>query len=243
MRTAPRKLCVAGILAAAVSGLPLLAPPARAATCAELTELSLANMKIQASADVPAGTLTVAGVAGKPMTLTVPELCRVQVQATPTPDSAIGFQVWLPGQRAWNGKLLGIGNGGYSSVPDYPAMVDGLNRGYAVVATNQGHEGEDLRFVIGHPTKIDDWADRAIHVMTVGAKAIVRDRNGVWPSRSYFDGCSTGGFQGMAETQRYPADYDGVIAGAPGYPRTSLIPTRLKNHPFAGSDCCDPVWV
>lgn len=240
MRTAPRKLCVAGILAAAASGLLLLAPPARAATCAELTELSLANMKIQASAEVPAGTLTVAGVAGKPMTLTVPELCRVQVQATPTPDSAIGFEVWLPGQRAWNGKLLGIGNGGYSSVPDYPAMVDGLNRGYAVVATNQGHEGEDLRFVIGHPTKIDDWADRAIHVMTVGAKAIVRDRNGVWPSRSYFDGCSTGGFQGMAETQRYPADYDGVIAGAPGYPRTSLSASFLSawivNHDDHGNE-------
>lgn len=211
--------------------------PAQAAGCARLTELTLPDMAVVAATDVPAGLLTPADVV---KAITVPAFCRVQAVATPVPDSRIGFEVWLPAPGAWNGKLLGIGNGGYSSVLDYPAMADGLARGYATVATDQGHTGDDLRFVVGHPGKIEDWADRAIHVMTDGAKAITRDASGRWPSRAYFSGCSTGGFQGMAETQRHPADYDGVVAGAPGYPRThlsaSFLAAWIANHDANGAE-------
>ncbi len=132
--------------------------------------LAVEHVSNVAAEPVPAGTLSPAGR----LSLTVPALCRVTVIGTPTPDSRIGFEVRLPGAAAWNGKLLGVGNGGYSSVLDYKAMADGLRAGYAVVATDGGHTGEDLQFMIGHPGKVEDWADRAVHVMTEQAKRIVR---------------------------------------------------------------------
>lgn len=224
MRQAHPKLLLAPVLAVFSIGVPGTAP-AQAAECARLTQLSLPDLKVLTATEVPAGPFTPMGPGGK--AVAVAPFCRVQVEAAPSPGSRIGFEVWLPAAGAWNGKLLGVGNGGYSSVLDYPAMADGLGRGYATVATDQGHQGEDLRFVVGHPAGIVDWADRAVHVMTEGAKAIVRDGLGRWPLRAYFAGCSTGGFQGMAETQRHPADYDGVIAGAPGYPRLNLSASFL----------------
>ena len=208
MPQTPRPFLVP-LLAASGVELALLSetPQAQAAKCAGLTRLALPDMTVVAAADVPAGPFIPAdGLKG----VTVPAFCRVQAVAAPAPDSRVG-----------------IGNGGYSSVLNYPAMADGLARGYAAVATDQGHQGEDLRFVAGHPGKVEDWADRAVHVMTDGAKLITRDALGHWPSRAYFSGCSTGGFQGMAETQRHPADYDGVAAGAPGYPRLNLSASFL----------------
>lgn len=235
-RSKPRILPLVAMFGVGWAGLCGTAP-AQAEDCARLTRLVLPDMAVVAATEVPAGPFTpVAGAKD----LSVPAFCRVQAVATPVPDSRIGFEVWLPTAGAWNGKLLGIGNGGYSSVLDYAAMADGLGRGYATVATDQGHQGEDLRFVIGHPGKIDDWADRAIHLMTDWAKAIIRDALGRWPSRAYFAGCSTGGFQGMAETQRHPADYDGVVAGAPGYPRTNLsasfLAAWIANHDAQGAE-------
>ena len=217
----------------------VLAPAlAHAAPCGELTKLTLANTTVTAATPVPKGVFNPADTPTKP--LTVPAFCRVQLHATAVPDSDIGMEVWLPQEDAWNGKLLGIGNGGYSSVLDYAAMADGLRAGYAVVATDQGHHGDDLRFVVGHPGKIEDWADRAIHVMTTTAKLVVRDALGRFPAHAYFNGCSTGGFQGMVETQRHPQDYDGVIAGAPGYPRLNLSASFLAawaiNHDVSGAE-------
>ena len=234
-----RRFLVPALAASGIGLLGILGPaPVQAAECARLTQLVLPDMKVLSASEVQAGPFTPAGPGSRPVT--VAAFCRVQAEATPAPDSRIGLEIWLPAASAWNGKLLGIGNGGYSSVLDYPAMADGLSRGYAAVATDQGHQGEDLRFVTGHPGKIEDWADRAIHVMTEGAKAIVRDGLGRWPSRAYFAGCSTGGFQGMAETQRHPADYDGVIAGAPGYPRLNLsasfLAAWIANHDEQGRE-------
>lgn len=222
-----------------VAGLIALSSSARASECADLAMLTLPDMTVSTATPVAAGSLPVDAGGGRTTALQVPAFCRVTAKATPKPDSTIGFEVWLP-EQGWNGKLLGIGNGGYSSVLNYAAMADGLRRGYAVTATDQGHQGEDLQFVIGHPHRIDDWSWRAIHLMTVGAKAIVRDATGHWPRRAYFDGCSTGGFQGMNETQRFPDDYDGVIAGAPGYPRTALSASFLYawivNHDAQGHE-------
>ncbi len=220
-------------------GMLSLAPAAAKATsCADLTKLSLPNTSVLSAMPVAAGAYTPATTPGKPLDL--PAFCRVELRATPTPDSQIGIEIWMPDGAAWNGKLLGIGNGGYDSVLDYPAMADGLRTGYAVVATDQGHTGDSLRFVVGHPGKIDDWADRAIHVMTATAKLVVRDGLGRLPAFSYFNGCSTGGFQGMAETQRHPDDYDGVIAGAPGYARLNLSASFLAawaaNHGPDGAE-------
>jgi feruloyl esterase len=80
-----------------------------------------------------------------------------------------------------------------------------------------------LTFGVGHPDKIDDWAFRAVHVMTETAKLIVRDYYGRLPQYSYFTGCSTGGQQALTEAQRFPADYDGIVAGDPGHNRIHLM--------------------
>jgi feruloyl esterase len=139
------------------------------------------------------------------------------------PDSRIGIEVWIPPAASWNGKLLGTGNGGFSSAMSYPAIADGLNRGYAVVATDTGHSGDTMDFGVGHPEKIIDWAYRAVHIMTDVAKLVVRNHQGRFPTRAYFSGCSTGGQQALSEAQRYPHDYDGIIAGNPASNRLHLI--------------------
>ena len=222
-------------LAAALALAPAAA--ARAATdCAALTALALPNAVVVAADPVPAGPLAPA----KGVAVSVPAFCRVTAVGTPTPDSRIGFEVWVPPAAAWNGRLLGIGHGGYSSVLDYKAMADGLRAGYATVATDDGHTGEDLLFVVGHPGRVEDWADRAVHAMTEGAKRIVRAATGRLPDWSYFSGCSTGGFQGLAEAQRHPDDYDGIVAGAPGYPRLNLSASFMAawaaNHDADGHE-------
>ena len=105
--------------------LIVLAPAmACAGSCDELTKLTLANTAVTAATQVPTGTFTRADNPARPVT--VPAFCRVQLRATPVPDLEVGMEVWLRQDNAWNGKLLGIGNGGYSSVLDYPAMADGL---------------------------------------------------------------------------------------------------------------------
>src|SRR5438034_6929288 len=94
-------------------------------------------------------------------------------------------------------------------------MATGLRRGYAVASTDTGHTGDDMKFGQSHPEKIVDWAYRAIHVTTEAAKLIVRDAQGRFADRSYFVGCSSGGHQALSEAQRYPDDYDGIVAGDP----------------------------
>lgn len=187
------------------------------ASCSRLTSLTIPNVRVESAFIVPAGPLAQGGAG-----TTVPSRCRVAAVATPTPDSRIGIEVWLPAS-GWNHKLLGTGNGGFSSALNYRAMADGLTRGYAVAGTDTGHTGESTDFGNGHPEKIIDWSHRAVHVMTEVAKLIVRNAHGTFPSRSYFTGCSTGGQQALSEAQRYPDDYDGIIAGDPGHNRLHLI--------------------
>ena len=151
----------------------------------------------------------------------MPAFCRVGVTAKPTVDSDIKVEVWVP--SAWNGKLLGTDNGGFSGAINYGALANAIAKGYAAVSTDTGHTGDQMDFGIGHPEKIADWAHRAVHEMTVIAKAVVERVYGRAPLRSYFSGCSTGGRQALSEAQRYPADYDGIIAGAPGNNRINLI--------------------
>ncbi len=147
--------------------------------------------------------------------------CRVEATLTPTADSDIKIEVWMP-TAGWNGKFQAVGNGGWAGFLAYPAMAETLGRGYATSSTDTGHTGGSGSFVIGHPEKYIDFAYRAVHEMTVKAKAIVTAFYATPPKRSYWNGCSTGGRQGLAEVQRYPNDFDGVIAGAQANPRTHL---------------------
>lgn len=188
------------------------------APCDSLTSLAIVNVTIKSAAADPGS-----GV------------CRVKLVGTPVPDSAIGVEVWMPRPDQWNGKFLGTGNGGYSSALSTADMESGLRQGYAVAGSDTGHEGGDLKFGVGHPERIIDWGYRAIHVMTESAKLVLHAYYGHFPERAYFKGCSTGGHQALSEAQRFPADYDGIVAGAPGANRVRLnvgfLWSWLATHP------------
>jgi feruloyl esterase len=132
-------------------------------------------------------------------------------------------EVWLP-VDGWNGKFLATGNGGYAGVIVYAALADGLRRRYAVANTDMGAVPFSLNgsALTSFPERWKDWGFRATHEMTVAAKQVIKAYYGTEAQRSYFSGCSTGGQQGLMEAQRFPDDYDGIIAGAPGHNRTHL---------------------
>src|SRR4029453_4174959 len=114
------------------------------------------------------------------------------------------------------GKFAAGGSGAFGGSIAYPAMGRALARGYAAASTDTGHAGNTASFALGHPEKLIDFGWRAVHEMTVAAKTIVAAHFGAAPRFSYWNGCSAGGRQAMAEAQRFPADFDGLIAGAPG---------------------------
>ena len=151
--------------------------------------------------------------------------CRVQGSIKPSPDSDIAFEVWLPPQSAWNGKYEGVGNGGFAGYVLYGAMDRALEGGYAVSATNTGHWGGDLdaSWALGHPEKIVDFGWRAIHETASASKAIIEAYYAKPPAHSYFAGCSDGGREALMEAQRFPKDYEGIVAGAPANFWTRLL--------------------
>jgi len=203
------------------AGTPENPPPAASRSCEELASVALDNARVVDAVSVAAGKFTPPGAAE----LDVPAFCRVRGVATPTADSLINFELWIPPSGEWNGKFLATGNGGYSPALSWSDMARGLARGYAVVGGDTGHQTgnpNDMLWGVGHPEKITDWGTRSIHAITQAAKPLVAALRGRPASRSYYMGCSTGGHQGYAEVQRYPEDFDGVIAGAPGNNRTAL---------------------
>ena len=154
----------------------------------------------------------------------LPSFCRVAADIRPTADSEIKIEVWLPAS-GWNGKFMGIGNGGWSGRVWFPYMAAALREGYATSSTDTGHQGTagDAKFAMGHPEKVVDFGYRAVHEMTVKAKAIIAAYYEGEPKFSYWNGCSSGGRQGLKEAQRFPKDYNGIIAGAPANNWTPLM--------------------
>jgi feruloyl esterase len=146
----------------------------------------------------------------------LPAHCRVQLVLTPSSDSHIEMEMWMPPADAWNGKFMAVGNGGFAgSIQGLTnEMPQALRLGYATAGTDTGHQGGGGEWAIGHPEKLVDFAYRATHEMTVKAKKLVDAFYGRAPQFSYFRGCSTGGRMGVMAAQRYPDDYDGIIAGA-----------------------------
>lgn len=205
---------------AAMSCMPAHAVAATGTACADLVDLRIPGVQIESAGIVAKDGLVLPGNWQRESS---PTFCRVTARATPTSDSDIGFEVWIPPLDQWNGKLLGTGNGGFSGAINYGQMKQAVMQGYATVGTDTGHTGDQLGFGRDHPEKIIDWAYRSIHAMTLAAKIVLRDYAGRFPAHSYFDGCSTGGQQALSEAQRYPDDYDGIVAGAPGYDRIRLI--------------------
>jgi hypothetical protein len=202
--------------------LSALAPPvavhADSTTCASLKQLSLPNATIDVAQDVAAGAFVPPGLKPdqKPGEVfkSAPAFCRVTATLKPTPDSDIKVEVWMPAS-GWNGKFRGVGNGGFAGSVNYGGLAGSVTRGYASVSTDTGHATTDASWALGHPEKIIDYGYRAIHEMTVDAKTVVQKFYGKAPARAYFASCSNGGRQALMEAQRFPDDYDGVVAGAP----------------------------
>jgi feruloyl esterase len=146
----------------------------------------------------------------------VPEFCRVQGVLTPTSDSHIEFEVWMP-VSGWNGKYLGTGNGGFAGSIGYTALAEAVANGYAASSTDTGHEagGTEGAWALKHYEKMVDYGYRAIHETAEKSKALMTAFYGDAPKWTYFSSCSNGGRQALMEAQRYPGDYDGIIAGAP----------------------------
>ena len=140
----------------------------------------------------------------------------------PSPDSDIKVEVWLPLGAAWNGKYEAVGGGGWAGVISYPVLASAVQEGYATSSTDTGHEGGNAKFAVEHPEKIVDFSYRAVHEMVVKSKAVITAFYGRGPRLSYWNGCSTGGRQGLMEAQRYPEDFDGIVAGAPANFQTHL---------------------
>ncbi|MBM3773390.1 MAG: tannase/feruloyl esterase family alpha/beta hydrolase [Acidimicrobiia bacterium] len=181
-------------------------------SCDRLAGASLPSTAVTMARVEPAGPFSPPGGA-KP--LNAPRsFCRVAATLTPSADSKIAIEVWLP--ENWNGKFQAVGNGAFSGDIAYPAMMNALARGYATASTDTGHSGNTGSFALGHPEKVIDFGWRAVHEMTVTAKALVASYYERPANRSYWTGCSAGGRQGMKAAQRFPADFDGIVAGAPG---------------------------
>ena len=226
------------LLATAGASMGLLlaaAGPAAAKDCADLAGAALPDGKIISATLVPAGEFQPPpsgfgpppGVAGSGFKA-LPAFCRIQATLTPTPDSDIKVEVWLPAS-GWNGKFVGIGNGVWAGSISYPELGRTLAQGYATGATDAGHVGNGLSgdFAVGHPEKLIDFGYRAVHGMTLAAKAAVRDYYGDGARKSYWNSCSTGGRQGLMEAYRYPKDYDAISAMAPANPMTDLMTQSL----------------
>src|SRR6476661_8634490 len=221
-----------GVVAVLVFGGTGAASHATAAgpiACEQLARVSLTNAAVISAESVPAGgfSLPVAGAASAAnLFKTLPAFCRVTARLTPTPDSDIRIEVWLP-REGWNRKLQAAGNGGLGGTIPYPALAAAVRAGYAAAGTDTGHVGGNGDFVPGHPEKLVDFAYRAIHEMTVAAKALVAAHYDAPPARSYFNSCSTGGRQALIEAQRYPEDFDGIAAGDPSWDQMRLYAARV----------------
>jgi feruloyl esterase len=168
----------------------------------------------------------------------LPAFCRVAATLKPSPDSDIKIEVWLPAEH-WNGKFEAVGNGGWAGVISYPAMATALQEGYATASTDTGHVGGNAVFAIGHPEKLTDFAYRAVHEMTVQAKSLINRYYNSAPRLSYWNGCSTGGRQGLMSAQKYPEDFDAILAGAPANYQTHMhawdlsVSAPVLNNPAA----------
>ncbi len=214
-----RTLACAGALAASSlilnAGPKPAQPPQPNSTqqhCDELTRLNLPGITIHSATIVPSGPFRLPNARPDAVPFNVPDFCRVIAVVRPELD----FEIWLP--QKWNNKYEAVGNGGLAGTFPFNAMVDPLERGYAISSTNTGHinlNGGDATWALGHMDRVINYGQRGVHEMALASKAILQLYYGRTPMHSYFNGCSYGGKQALTEVQKYPEDFDGVIAGDP----------------------------
>jgi len=226
----------AGLLVSALGfALPALARDddshagSKPLSCAELAQLRLPNTKITSTQVIPAGPFANASV-GDPLApqgttsplptcssnivaTTLPTFCRITAAVTtPGASEPISIDLWMP-LDGWNGKFEGVGNHGFAGEIEYADMGPELNKGYAVATTDTGHAGASATAWMQNHQQIVNYGSLGIHEMTVKSKAIIQAFYAKKPKFSYFNGCSTGGKEGLMEAQRYPDDYDGINIG------------------------------
>ncbi len=183
----------------------------------QIRTIKLQGVTITEVEDVPAGNFTTRG--GEKLTK-LPAFLRVAFTSKPTPESNIRCEIWMP-KKKWNGRFLGTGNGGGAGHINYSALQSGVKRGFATANTDMG-TSPDAHEIIDYPERWADFGYRSTHEMTVVSKTIMQVYYKKSTYYSYFTGCSTGGQQALMEAQRYPMDYNGIIAGAPANNRTHL---------------------
>lgn len=193
-------------------------------SCETLREITLDHATITATTAYAAGAYKLPPDAFRPPPRSeLPAFCRVEAIARPTSDSEIKFELWLPAS-GWNGKFEQVGNGGFAGTIPRVTMAQALLRGYGTAGTDDGHVGStDVAWAIGHPEKVADFGYRAVHETSIQSKAILREFYGKEPAQSYFVGCSDGGREALMEAQRFPADFHGIVAGAPANDWTHLM--------------------
>ena len=192
-------------------------PVSAAGSCEGLTSLKLPSATITSAKVAPATSpdVKISSPAHPRRAVSLPESCRVAATLRPSSDSEIKMELWMPVSN-WNGKYQAVGNGAFNGNINEGAMTTALARGYAASSTDTGHTGGGAAWAIGHPEKVIDFGWRAVHETAVASKQIIASFYGNDPKFSYWNGCSAGGRQAMKAAQRFPADFNGIIAGAPG---------------------------
>jgi feruloyl esterase len=203
------------VIRASVAALLLFtAQSVAAATCESLSSMKFPDATVTSAQSVAAGAFKpAAGGRGGGNQADLPAFCQVAATLKPSADSDIKIEVWLPAQ-GWNGKFAAVGNGGWNGNIDQAALGTALRRGYAAASTDTGHAGGGGVWM-QNQEKVIDYGYRAVHEMTVKAKAIINEFYGSPVKLAYFNGCSAGGRQGLKAAQKYPDDFDGIVAGAP----------------------------
>jgi hypothetical protein len=185
---------------------------------------SLASLSLPETTQITAQLLTTGSAAGQ---TNLPEFCRVQLTVAPQ----INIEVWLPTQT-YNGRFEAVGGGGYAGTISFGAMAGALRSGYATASTDTGHTTPGGSFALnGDGTLnwqlIEDFASRSLFELTKKAKTLISTLYGQPATYSYWNGCSTGGRQGLMLAQRFPQGYDGILAGAPAINWDRFIPAEL----------------
>jgi len=208
----------ASLMMAAALGLAAPAVAHAETACEDLAKAALPH------AEVTKATTETAG--GK-------SICKIAVTSRPTQDSNILLEVWIPVGEAWNGKFVQLGNGGFSGRVPSGQLRAMAARGYAAAGTDNGHQspvGTSASWALGHKEKIVDFGWRSLKETTDIAKALIAAQKAKGPARSYFYGCSDGGREALMEAQRFPRDFDGIVAGAPANYMSQLFGISAGQH-------------
>ncbi len=218
-------LCIALLLSFMLVSIPAFAQQ----QCESLKSVKIPNITITSvTAGSPGFELpSQGGFTNAPARKIPVPFCRVEAYSEPSSDSHIGLEVWLPDASNWNGRFLAAGNPGFIGSLSSSGLAGIMQRGYVAAGTDTGHVDQGFEWAIGHPEKWADWGYRAVHEMVVLTKELARRYYGKPIQYSYWNSCHNGGNQGLNEAQRYPEDFDGIVASDPAFYISHLQPGSL----------------